>query len=117
MTDYNDGKWHGWNGGECPVHPKSIVDIATHNGPNFPDSKAGNVGGWDVGHFNPIVAFRVVTPYVEPVEYTGECSAYHYTGQTPMLADLPPGNGIIAGRYTATHINGKLARIVWEATE
>ena len=25
MTGYNDGKWHGWNGGECPVHPKSRV--------------------------------------------------------------------------------------------
>ena len=26
MTNYNDGKWHGWNGGECPVHPRSRVD-------------------------------------------------------------------------------------------
>ena len=27
MTNtYNDGKWHGWNGGECPVHPKTVVD-------------------------------------------------------------------------------------------
>ncbi len=23
MTDYNDGKWHGWNGGECRVTPVS----------------------------------------------------------------------------------------------
>ncbi len=27
MTDYNDGKWHGWNGGECPVDPESIIDV------------------------------------------------------------------------------------------
>lgn len=27
MTDYNDGKWHGWNGGECPVDPASMVDV------------------------------------------------------------------------------------------
>jgi len=26
MTDYNDGNWHGWNGGECPVHPETEVD-------------------------------------------------------------------------------------------
>ena len=26
MTDYSDGKWHGWNGGDCPVHPNSMVE-------------------------------------------------------------------------------------------
>lgn len=26
MTDYNDGNLHGWNGGECPVHPKSRIE-------------------------------------------------------------------------------------------
>ena len=31
MTNYNDGKWHGWNGGECPVHPKSMVDAVWHD--------------------------------------------------------------------------------------
>lgn len=25
MTNYNDGKWHGWNGGECPLHPNTLV--------------------------------------------------------------------------------------------
>lgn len=24
-VDYNDGKIHGWNGGECPVHPETVV--------------------------------------------------------------------------------------------
>ena len=24
MVDYNDGNWHGWDGGECPVHPESV---------------------------------------------------------------------------------------------
>ena len=27
MTSYNDGKWHGWNGGECPVHPETEVEF------------------------------------------------------------------------------------------
>ena len=26
-VDYNDGNWHGWNGGECPVHPESVIDL------------------------------------------------------------------------------------------
>lgn len=34
MTDkpnYNDGNWHGWNGGECPVHPQSEVEAVWHD--------------------------------------------------------------------------------------
>lgn len=26
MTDYNDGNWHEWTGGPCPVHPKSKIE-------------------------------------------------------------------------------------------
>ena len=26
-VDYNDGNWHGWNGGECPVHPDSEIAV------------------------------------------------------------------------------------------
>jgi hypothetical protein len=25
---YIEGKWYGWNGGECPVHPEAVVDVA-----------------------------------------------------------------------------------------
>jgi len=32
MTDYNDGQIHGWNGGECPVHPKSRVEAREWSG-------------------------------------------------------------------------------------
>ena len=32
MTDYNDGKWHGWNGGECPVHPESELKVWFQSG-------------------------------------------------------------------------------------
>ena len=69
MTDYNDGKWHGWNGGECPVHQASLVDIVTEGGIAFPESYAGSIGGWERGHPNPIVAFRVIKPYTEPREW------------------------------------------------
>ena len=27
--NYNDGRWHGWNGGECPVHPETVVVVVT----------------------------------------------------------------------------------------
>lgn len=32
MTDYNDGKIHGWNGGDCPVHPETEVLVWLRNG-------------------------------------------------------------------------------------
>jgi hypothetical protein len=66
--DYNDGKWHGWNGGECPVHPESVVEVLT----TYPGKNDGFAGSftWDdqdgFGHW--IVAFRVITPYREPRE-------------------------------------------------
>ncbi len=64
MTNYNDGKWHGWNGGKCPVDPRSIVQV---------------VGGWElawetVAHHSAVawenvIAFRVVKEHKEPREY------------------------------------------------
>lgn len=65
--DYNDGKWHGWNGGECPVHPKSLVhvkllDCADEYGDMTEDAVDWS---WD-SDIGPIVAFRVVDQYVEP---------------------------------------------------
>lgn len=31
MSDYYDGCWHGWNGGECPVHPETIIDVCLYD--------------------------------------------------------------------------------------
>lgn len=62
MSDYNDGKWHGWNGGNCPVHPKSKVQVATNIGV-FTDL-AGKFE-WD-NSVSPIVAFKVVEKFEEP---------------------------------------------------
>ena len=73
MTDapnYNDGKWHGWNGGECPVHPKTVVDVrylkdkppsATRLGEEWVWSHTGNIGD--------IVAFCVIKEHREPREW------------------------------------------------
>ena len=64
MTNYNDGKWHGWNGGECPVHLESIVQVSTPEG--WYTERAGN-WDWDYKE-TPISAFRVVKEYREPRE-------------------------------------------------
>ncbi len=70
MTDYNDGEWHGWNGGECPVDPQALVDIVWITSNGSPGRNNGvspkfysweHYDGWD------IIAFRVVKP-AEPVK-------------------------------------------------
>lgn len=68
MTEYVTGQNYGWNGGECPVHPKTKIKIWTRDG-----ITCGKVV-WDAenclwvhGRGDPdIVCFQVVTPYVEP---------------------------------------------------
>ena len=60
MVDYNDGEWHGWNGGECPVHPESLIELRTTSGYHETDRKAG-ITAWAKPKL-----FRVTKPYVEP---------------------------------------------------
>ena len=60
MTNYNDGNWHGWNGGECPVHPETEVTITYPSGLTVVDAIA-NMLPWD-GPF----LFRVTKKYLEP---------------------------------------------------
>ena len=69
MTDYNDGKWHGWNGGGCPVHLRSLIDPIWTDGRQAKLAlicAAGDVS-WS-GPFDVPVAFRVVKAYREPRE-------------------------------------------------
>ena len=68
MTDYNDGNWHAWNGGECPVHPETIVDVICKDY-NKPCECKAKTKGWWARHYNPIIAFRVVTEYRKPREF------------------------------------------------
>ena len=66
MVNYNDGKWHGWNGGECPVHPETVVEVQynrreTHTAKKFV---------WSHSLSNAdIVAFRVIKEHREPREW------------------------------------------------
>jgi hypothetical protein len=65
MNDYNNGEVWGWNGGECPVHPKTEVRVwfrgkgsGTSLASGFRWNRA-DLGG-------DITAFQVVKSYVEP---------------------------------------------------
>jgi len=64
MTDYNDGEWHGWNGGDCPVHPDTVVVACfqTQTG----STRMASEFNWSSGLLAPITSFRVTKPYVEP---------------------------------------------------
>ena len=68
-VNYNDGNWHGWDGGECPVHPNSVVETVWHDtgaekaGVSGPRT-AGTIWGW-----SHVVKFRVVKKYREPREW------------------------------------------------
>ena len=63
-VDYNDGNWHGWNGGECPVHPKSVVDVCLIDRACV-EGETAERWFWDK-ESTRIRAFRVIKPYVEP---------------------------------------------------
>lgn len=114
MTDYNDGNIHGWNGGDCPVHPKTVVKIWLRQGGQ--GENQANYYTWShFGYVGDIVAFQVTKEYKGPKVYTGECWAYHFPSTTPDLTSCDvDGQGVGRGKYTATHQDGKLMKVVWE---
>ena len=74
MTNYNDGKWHRWNGGECPVHPQSEIDMVWPSG-MYPDKANRSVREakhfcWDVEEDSAPCLFRVIKEHCEQKEYT-----------------------------------------------
>jgi hypothetical protein len=99
MTDYNDGKWHGWNGGECPVHRKSRVDFLHENGFAWREMLAGGIVWKNCG------AFRVTMPYVEPpkprewwlvLNDSGACyGGYMLRGTAAKVCSGLPGGKIV----------------------
>lgn len=69
MTNYNDGKWHGWDGGECPVHHESVVECVwiRDRSPNHFERKAGNNIVWDDDCGQHVKIFRVTKQHKEPM--------------------------------------------------
>ena len=71
MTNYNDGKWHGWNGGECPVHSQTVVDYVWFD-EGDEDELCGTTKGraaYDAVAWGQVVKFRVVKEHKEPREF------------------------------------------------
>lgn len=100
MTDFNDGKWHGWNGGECPVHPMSEVELRFSDPYHHWLDRGREAGFFSWSHRTDdqpnggnIVAFRVVKEHREPREIwvrTGVESDYCYS---PHVARNEPFEG------------------------
>jgi hypothetical protein len=68
VTDTYDkiNHWYGWNGGECPVHPETVVDVIERTA----DGTFAHSKEWKAEMFcwtDPdIIAFRITRLYVEP---------------------------------------------------
>ncbi len=97
-NDYNNGAWWGWNGGECPVHPKSEVR-ALAMWSTYSMKRAASEFSWGDAA-DRIDAFRVVKAYREP----RECWTYgDYMRDTLAKAEAfraamdatNPGNGYL----------------------
>ena len=65
-TDYNNGQIHGWNGGECPVHPETVVKFWMRDGYSVPEGIGKSLRWSALSASSDIIAFQVVKPYVEP---------------------------------------------------
>jgi len=84
-TDYNDSKWHGWNGGTIPVHPKTNGEFMFADGEILANKPAGD-WCWSDNEL-PIVAFRVTKECKEPQEYW---LCYVHTWDTPHVHTYAP---------------------------
>ena len=92
MTEYVTGQNYGWNGGECPVHPETVVEVWFRGRYRQSALKASYLE-WEHGNSTgDIVCFQVITPYAEPKviwvnEYESGCGAtYTSEEQAKSLA-------------------------------
>ena len=104
MTNYNDGKIHGWNGGECPVHPETEVEVWFRG---YTCGKDETAFFWSWQHDNDdgdVIAFRVIKEYREPkviwVNEYAETGFYsHYTTKEEATNKAAPNATRIAVKY------------------
>ena len=93
--------WYGWNGGECPVHPETQVEVMLRSGkPEF-ESDPSNAHSWVWSHDNTradIIAFRVARFYAEPKK-PREWWANIYPDIEPCVY----ASKVDADHYAATH--------------
>ena len=96
VPDWNNGQIHGWNGGECPVHPETVVEVWFRRKDS--DICKANALFWHhADAYDDIIAFKVVKPYVEPKviwvnEYPDELAAYPDEQSAKSVASIrrPP---------------------------
>lgn len=94
--DYNNGEWWGWNGGECPLHPETEIEVRWMCGYARKKGRVGQFSGsgqwtWDDEYSNRIVAFRVLKPHTtqeQPREVWIVDGAHVYTDKEKALQDM-----------------------------
>lgn len=111
---YNDKQIHGWNGGDCPVHPETVVQVWFRNG-NTNVSWDAEAYWWEHRETEEdIIAFRVVKLYVEPKviwvnEYTGGLHFGHDTEEKARKEGRPHATRI-AVKYVEAIADAKDVR-------
>ena len=90
MTKYVTGQIYGWNGGECPVHPETIVQVWLRR--DTSDRQCAKGFSWShLRSSGDIVCFQVITPYAEPKvlwvnEYADGSLCAYYTEEEALKA-------------------------------
>jgi len=103
MTDYNDGKIHGWNGGDCPVHPDTVVKVWFDG--QLKQQRKATFLRWSndrTGLDTDIIAFQVVKQFVEPkVLWVNEYAGVFFVHENEEIAreNVQPGVHRIAVKY------------------
>mgnify|MGYP003467751551 CR=1 FL=1 len=94
--------WDGWNGGECPVHPETVVECAFDDG--LPDlcvtAKRANDYCW--GPISTIIVFRIIKLHVDPkVIWVNEHDGKSFAYSAKSIAEMSAGRSTrrIAVRY------------------
>lgn len=68
---YEENVWYGWNGGECPVHPDTVVEVVYSNWASTgikTITDPARMASWRGGDLN-LIAFRVIKEHKESREF------------------------------------------------
>lgn len=107
MTDYNNGQIHGWNGGECPVHPETVVNTWCRNG-LYQRTEAGEYWWEHRDSDGDIVAFQVVKACVEPkVIWVNEYADGQYGAHNTKEKAERNASGDLATRIAVKYVEVK----------
>lgn len=64
--NYNDGRWHAWSGGDCPVHPQSEIEAVYLMNDDIAESHRVFRNNASEKMWSHPFLFRVVKEYREP---------------------------------------------------